>query len=112
MRRSNKENNLKEPNSKEVLQIATNDESDIDVDDSNKKRLDDVLISNNNANNLYYDFEFKPKEHQIIALNWLIDLYKNNFKGCLLADDMGLGKTFQVITFINYIIKNKKELYL
>jgi len=105
----NKENNLKEPNSKEVLQIATNDESDIDVDDSNKKRLDDVLISNNNANNLYYDFEFKPKEHQIIALNWLIDLYKNNFKGCLLADDMGLGKTFQVITFINYIIKNKKD---
>lgn len=105
----NKENNLKEPNSKEVLQIATNDESDIDVDDSNKKRLDDVLISNNNAKNLYYDFEFKPKEHQIIALNWLIDLYKNNFKGCLLADDMGLGKTFQVITFINYIIKNKKD---
>lgn len=104
-----KENNLKEPISKEVLQIATNDENNIELDNLNKKRLDDVSISNNNAKNLYFDFEFKPKEHQIIALNWFIDLYKNDFKGCLLADDMGLGKTFQVITFINYIIKNKQD---
>lgn len=104
-----KEKELKEEKSKEVLQINSNDESNIEIEVEYNKKLEDIIINNSNPKNLFDDFEFTPKTHQIIALNWFIDLYKNDFKGCLLADDMGLGKTFQVISFINYIINHKKD---
>jgi SNF2 family DNA or RNA helicase len=104
-----KEKELREEKSKEVLQINSNDESDIEIEVEYKKRLEDIIVEDTEPKNLYSDFEFTPKQHQVIALNWFIDLYKNEFKGCLLADDMGLGKTFQVISFINYIINHKKD---
>lgn len=105
----NKDKKVKEEKSKDVLQIASNDEINLEIETQYKKKLDDIITTNNNPKNFYDDFEFKPKEHQIIAFNWLLDLYTNEFKGCLLADDMGLGKTFEVISFINHIIKNKKN---
>jgi SNF2 family DNA or RNA helicase len=49
-----------------------------------------------------------PYPHQIVALNWMVDLFNKNFPGGLLADDMGLGKTFQIISFINYLYNIKK----
>jgi SNF2 family DNA or RNA helicase len=104
----NSNNNL-ESNSKEVLQIASNDESELIIKSSFRKPLHKISVNDSSHKNFYNDFEFTPKKHQIEALNWFIDLYKNDFKGCLLADDMGLGKTFQVITFLNYLIKNKKN---
>lgn len=42
------------------------------------------------------------KEFQLIGMNWLTLLYKNNLS-CILADDMGLGKTIQVIAFLAHI---------
>ncbi|RBQ31447.1 hypothetical protein CRU92_06655 [Arcobacter sp. FW59] len=104
-----KEEKLKEEKSKEVLQINSNDESELELEVEYNKKLEDIIVQDTNPRNLFDDFEFTPKIHQIIALNWFIDLYKNDFKGCLLADDMGLGKTFQVISFINYIINHKKD---
>lgn len=104
----NSNNNL-ETNSKEVLQIASNDESELIIESSFIKPLNKISVNDSSHKNFYNDFEFIPKKHQVEALNWFIDLYKNGFKGCLLADDMGLGKTFQVITFLNYLIKNKKN---
>lgn len=39
------------------------------------------------------------RSYQKAGVNWMYNLYKNNFGGCL-ADDMGLGKTVQVIAFL------------
>lgn len=104
-----KEQAIKVGKSNEVLQIYSNDESDIEIEIKYNKKLEDIITNNTNPKNLFDNFNFEPKIHQITALNWFIDLYKNDFKGCLLADDMGLGKTFQVISFINYIINHKKN---
>lgn len=39
------------------------------------------------------------RSYQKAGVNWMLNLYKNNFGGCL-ADDMGLGKTVQAIAFL------------
>lgn len=39
------------------------------------------------------------KDYQIVGINWLYLLFRNNLS-CILADDMGLGKTCQVIAFL------------
>lgn len=44
----------------------------------------------------------KMKDYQIVGLNWLYLLFKNNVSG-ILADDMGLGKTLQTIAFIAHL---------
>jgi len=100
---------IKAPTFKEVLQIESNDDETMENESQYNKNIDEITTTDDNEKNLYVDFEFTPKQHQIIALNWFIDLYKNKYRGCLLADDMGLGKTFQVISFINYIITQKKN---
>jgi SNF2 family DNA or RNA helicase len=46
------------------------------------------------------------RPYQKKGFSWLVQLYENNFGGCL-ADDMGLGKTLQFLTFFQYIYKNK-----
>lgn len=42
------------------------------------------------------------KPHQIIGMNWLINLFQNGLNG-ILADEMGLGKTLQTITLIAFL---------
>ncbi|RDB24951.1 ATP-dependent helicase fft2 [Hypsizygus marmoreus] len=42
------------------------------------------------------------KEYQLLGVNWLNLLYRNNLS-CILADEMGLGKTIQVISFFAYL---------
>lgn len=44
-------------------------------------------------------------EYQLIGLNWLAILQKNDVNG-ILADEMGLGKTIQVIAFLAYLKEN------
>lgn len=39
------------------------------------------------------------RSYQKVGVNWMLNLYKNHFSGCL-ADDMGLGKTVQAIAFL------------
>ncbi|XP_063700083.1 SWI/SNF-related matrix-associated actin-dependent regulator of chromatin subfamily A containing DEAD/H box 1 homolog [Culicoides brevitarsis] len=49
--------------------------------------------------------ELKLSEYQLIGLNWLAILHKNDVNG-ILADEMGLGKTVQVISFLAYLKEN------
>jgi len=49
----------------------------------------------------------KLRDYQIVGLNWLYQLYKNNLGGCL-ADDMGLGKTIQTIALIQKIKEEER----
>ena len=93
---------------KNVLVIEPNDEIDIDIQIQTDKNLQNISTNNTTKRDNYVDFAFIPLKHQVIALNWMIDLYNNNYKGCLLADDMGLGKTFEVISFLNFL-KQKKQ---
>ncbi|GHA76729.1 SNF2-related protein [Pontibacter akesuensis] len=46
------------------------------------------------------------KDHQKEGVAWLQSLYKENYRGCLLADDMGLGKTIQLLYFIEWHSQN------
>lgn len=109
-----KEKELNEEKPKEVILIDPNDENGLSYKEEFKKELAEIIYDDNNPKNYYLDFNdnFKPKEHQIKALNWLIDLKISGYKGCLLADDMGLGKTFQVISFINLLIKTNKKVLI
>lgn len=50
----------------------------------------------------------KLKKHQLDGLRWLQINYLLKRSGCLLADDMGLGKTLQVLTFLAWVIEEKK----
>jgi len=47
------------------------------------------------------------KNHQMIGLNWLINLYENGING-ILADEMGLGKTIQTIALVAFLREFKK----
>lgn len=91
-----------------VLSIDPNDEDGlvISVPNQNKKQLNQINTQNNDKGETYHHFKpnFEPKSYQIQGVNWLIDLYQNQFRGGILADDMGLGKTFQVIAFISYLL--------
>jgi SNF2 family DNA or RNA helicase/HJR/Mrr/RecB family endonuclease len=93
-------------------QLGSSAELMLDVDHNDESGLSMELVSNNpddiELNHLKYtthwqNLLFKPKAHQITALNWMISLYEGKFPGGLLADDMGLGKTFQMISFMNYL---------
>lgn len=89
-----------------VIRIDPNDELDIVVPNQNTKQLNQINTKNNYKGETYHHFKpnFEPKSYQIQGVNWLIDLYQNQFRGGILADDMGLGKTFQMIAFINYLL--------
>src|SRR3989338_520608 len=47
--------------------------------------------------------------HQQEGIAWLQELYRKRHAGGLLADDMGLGKTLQVLAFLNWHDKYRKE---
>lgn len=93
-----------------VILIDPNDEITVETVNNRTKRLDDIIIDNQNAEHLFTSFnaEYIPKNYQVCGVNWLIDLYQHGFNGGILADDMGLGKTFQLIGFMDYLL-NKKE---
>lgn len=50
--------------------------------------------------------KFKLADYQLIGLNWLTVMNKQQMNG-ILADEMGLGKTIQVIAFLAYLKENK-----
>lgn len=95
----------KKLDSKDVLIIDPNDAENIKFSNNSRKRLEDISICDESEYSNYLNFDFKPYKHQVVALNWLVDLYSNKYSGCLLADDMGLGKTFEVISFIDYLLR-------
>lgn len=57
------------------------------------------------ATNFLFISRLKLAEYQLIGLNWLAILQKNDVNG-ILADEMGLGKTIQVIAFLAYLKEN------
>lgn len=46
--------------------------------------------------------EMKLADYQIVGLNWLAVMHKEETNG-ILADEMGLGKTIQMIAFLSYL---------
>ncbi|XP_055643899.1 SWI/SNF-related matrix-associated actin-dependent regulator of chromatin subfamily A containing DEAD/H box 1 homolog [Toxorhynchites rutilus septentrionalis] len=48
---------------------------------------------------------FKLAEYQMVGLNWLTVMHRNDMNG-ILADEMGLGKTIQVISFLAWLKEN------
>ena len=94
---------------KDVLLIDPNDSDNIEFDNHSKKNLDTISIDDEDEHSNYLNFDFTPYDHQVVALNWLIDLHTNKYPGCLLADDMGLGKTFEVISFIDYLLRKNSK---
>nr|XP_029714605.1 SWI/SNF-related matrix-associated actin-dependent regulator of chromatin subfamily A containing DEAD/H box 1 homolog isoform X2 [Aedes albopictus] len=48
---------------------------------------------------------FKLAEYQLVGLNWLSVMHRNDMNG-ILADEMGLGKTIQVIAFLAWLKEN------
>ncbi|KAF1811362.1 hypothetical protein P152DRAFT_399572 [Eremomyces bilateralis CBS 781.70] len=46
--------------------------------------------------------DVKLKDYQVVGLNWLNLLWRENLSG-ILADEMGLGKTCQVIAFLTHL---------
>ena len=94
---------------KDVLLINPNDGDNIEFENHSNKKLADISINNKAEYSNYLNFDFTPYKHQVVALNWLIDLYSNKYSGCLLADDMGLGKTFEVISFIDYLLRKNSN---
>ncbi|MCJ1445288.1 MAG: hypothetical protein MMC23_005793 [Stictis urceolatum] len=48
------------------------------------------------------------KDYQVVGVNWLSLLYRNNLS-CILADDMGLGKTCQVIAFLAHLYEKGEQ---
>jgi SWI/SNF-related matrix-associated actin-dependent regulator of chromatin subfamily A containing DEAD/H box 1 len=52
--------------------------------------------------------DFKLKDYQVVALNWLNLMYSNSISP-ILADEMGLGKTACVIAFISYLWEQGKK---
>ena len=66
---------------------------------SPKKFCHDVVVQQQ-PKNLTESFILKP--YQMIGLNWLALLHRNNVNG-ILADEMGLGKTIQTISFLAYL---------
>ncbi|PSN59553.1 hypothetical protein BS50DRAFT_579946 [Corynespora cassiicola Philippines] len=50
--------------------------------------------------------DIELKDYQLVGLNWLHLLWKNQVSG-ILADDMGLGKTCQVIAFLSQLREEK-----
>lgn len=49
--------------------------------------------------------KFKLADYQLIGLNWLTVMNKQQMNG-ILADEMGLGKTIQIIAFLAYLKEN------
>lgn len=46
----------------------------------------------------------KLEQHQLEALEWMINLASQHSNG-ILADDMGLGKTIQAIAYLAYLLE-------
>ncbi len=94
-----------------LLKIKSNDESSITETETDVHLGQDpslIELSDKEKVTHWQNMKLKPYPHQIVALNWMIDLFNKEFPGGLLADDMGLGKTFQIISFINYLYNIKK----
>lgn len=105
----NRNENNPPKDDKNVLQIIPNDNNPFESPHENHKSLEAISIRDENEYNNYHNFDFTPYKHQVVALNWFIDLYSNKYPGCLLADDMGLGKTFEVISFIDYLLRKNSK---
>lgn len=48
------------------------------------------------------------KSYQVVGLNWLNLLHKENING-ILADEMGLGKTIQTISLFQHLLESKEK---
>lgn len=111
--------------------VSDEDALDLESHDSEIKQMKNLLIKDNEedvdyslkAEQLLKTYEFPeipggyrspyyPKQYQKEGIAWLYTTYKNENPGCILADDMGLGKTFQILSFLQSISKENKNVLL
>jgi len=71
-----------------------------DVDTQSPRKFCKDVVVQEQPNNLTPSLTLKP--YQMIGLNWLALMHRNNVNG-ILADEMGLGKTIQTISFLAYL---------
>ena len=76
----------------------------------NKAVKSNMLELKTQPKNLNPSLSLKP--YQLIGLNWLCLIHKENING-ILADEMGLGKTCQTIAFLAHLFEsNPKMMHL
>ena len=92
---------------KGVVVTKPNDDEELNSNTLYKKPIDQIKNDDIETQIALSNSKFNPKSYQISGVNWMIDLYDNNFNGGILADDMGLGKTYQTIIFLDYLLKQK-----
>ena len=93
----NIENSVRNLINRQSLDEKNDDQdSDTDDDESQIQIVKQPQLLNS-------DFKLKP--YQIIGVNWLYVMFKNQ-TNAVLSDEMGLGKTIQTIAFLAYLKEN------
>jgi SWI/SNF-related matrix-associated actin-dependent regulator 1 of chromatin subfamily A len=78
-----------------------------DDESGKKKQQHHQLELKAQPSNLNESLSLKP--YQLIGLNWLCLMHKENING-ILADEMGLGKTCQTIAFLAHLFEHSPKL--
>ncbi|XP_075241493.1 uncharacterized protein LOC142336493 isoform X2 [Convolutriloba macropyga] len=92
---------------RQTLERETEGEGEKDDNENSDNDDEDQIQIVKQPQLLNSDFKLKP--YQIIGLNWLYVMFKNN-TNAVLSDEMGLGKTIQTIAFLAYL-KENNEVY-
>lgn len=95
---ANSESNSSRDSGLGTPRSAVTDDNDLDVVVVKSHRKKPSFLKK--PSNMAKDLELK--NYQLVGLNWLYLLFKNQMSG-ILADDMGLGKTVQVIALISQL---------
>jgi non-specific serine/threonine protein kinase len=103
------------------FQISTNkslkvEEEMLEIEVKNGEWLNSVLDKLRNPEkleniDLKENFKAVLRHYQQDGLNWLYYMKKMGFGACL-ADDMGLGKTIQIISLLNTVNEDEKNLLI
>ena len=90
---------------RQTLERETEGEGEKDDNENSDNDDEDQIQIVKQPQLLNSDFKLKP--YQIIGLNWLYVMFKNN-TNAVLSDEMGLGKTIQTIAFLAYLKENNE----
>jgi SWI/SNF-related matrix-associated actin-dependent regulator of chromatin subfamily A containing DEAD/H box 1 len=91
----------------QVARLISDDSEELDAKGSGNKKQKHQLELKAQPANLNESLSLKP--YQLIGLNWLCLMHKENING-ILADEMGLGKTCQTISFLAHLFEQSPKL--
>lgn len=84
---------------KALIESTTDSDSELKTNNVLELKVQPACLNKN--------LQLKP--YQLIGLNWLCLMHKENING-ILADEMGLGKTCQTIAFLAHLFEQNKKL--